>query len=74
MQSWFVSALDRADLLMHGFNLYAVLITDRGRWLLDGLERFLEPPREENAEAEPHYGLNHLNKNNASGAAADNGG
>lgn len=44
MQSWFVYALDRADLIMHGFNLYDVLIMDRGRWLLDGFERFLEPP------------------------------
>jgi hypothetical protein len=38
---------------MHGFNLYDVLIMDRGRWLLDGLERFPGPPPGENAEAEP---------------------
>jgi hypothetical protein len=44
MQSWFVYALDKADLVMHGFNLYDVLLMDRGRWLLDGLERFPEPP------------------------------
>src|ERR1700737_2087366 len=44
MQSWFIYALDRADLIMHGFNLYDVLIMDRGRWLLGGLERYPEPP------------------------------
>jgi hypothetical protein len=44
MQSWFVYALNRADLIMHGFNLYDLLVMDRGRWLLDGLERFPEPP------------------------------
>src|SRR4051794_25684183 len=42
MQSWFVYALDRADLVMHNFNLYDVLVTDRGRWLLAGLELFSE--------------------------------
>lgn len=34
MQSWLVYTLDRADLIMHGLNLYDVLIMDRGRWLL----------------------------------------
>jgi hypothetical protein len=52
MRSWFVYALDKADLIMHGFNLYDVLIMDRWRWLLDGLERFPGPPPGENAEAE----------------------
>jgi hypothetical protein len=51
MQSWFVYALDRADLVMHGFNLYDVLIMDRGRWLLDGLERFPEPPPDPDEDA-----------------------
>ncbi len=53
MRSWFVYTLDKADLIMHGFNLYDVLIMDRWRWLLDGLERFPGPPPGENAEAEP---------------------
>ncbi len=44
VQSWFVYALDKADLIMHGFNLYDILMMDRGWWLLDGLERFPEPP------------------------------
>jgi hypothetical protein len=52
MQSWFVYALDKADLVQHEFNLYDLLIADRGQWLLDGLERFPEPPREEEAGAE----------------------
>jgi hypothetical protein len=52
MQSWFVYALDRANLVMHGFNLYDVLIMDRGRWLLEGLERFPKPSREKETEAE----------------------
>jgi hypothetical protein len=41
MRSWFVYALDKADLIMHNFNLYDILIMDRGRWLLDGLESAL---------------------------------
>jgi hypothetical protein len=49
MQSWFVYALDRADLVVHGFNMYDVLVMDRGRWLLDGLERFPDPPPAEGA-------------------------
>jgi hypothetical protein len=53
MRSWFVYALDKANLIMHEFNLYNVLIMDRRRWLLDGLERFPGPPPGENAEAEP---------------------
>lgn len=44
MRSWFVYALDRADLIMHGFNLYDVWIMDKGRWVLDGLERYPESP------------------------------
>ena len=56
MQSWFVYALDKADLVMHGFNLYDVLIMDRGRWLLDGLERFPAPAPGEDAEATPDTG------------------
>ena len=35
---------------MHGFNLYDLLIMDRGRWLLDGLERLPEPPPAEETE------------------------
>ena len=53
MQSWFVYALDHADLIMHNFNRYNVLIMDRGRWVLDGLERFSEPPPAGDEEAEP---------------------
>ena len=53
IQSWFVYALDKSDLIMHGFNLYDVLIMDRGRWLLEGLEQFSEPPPSEDEEAEP---------------------
>ena len=40
MRSWFVYLMDRADLVSHNFNLYDVWITDRGRWLLAGLEQF----------------------------------
>jgi hypothetical protein len=47
-----VYTLDRADLISHGFNLYDVLIEDRGRWVLEGLERFPEPPLAEDEEAE----------------------
>jgi hypothetical protein len=53
MRSWFVYALDKGGLIMHGFNMYDILIMDRGRWLLDGLERFPEPPPEEDTDAEP---------------------
>ena len=60
VQSWFVYALDKADLITHGFNLYDILMMDRGWWLLDGLERFPEPPPPDE-DAEP-------------GAAADGGG
>lgn len=42
LQSWFIYSLDRADLISHGFNVYDVWIRDRGRWLLQGLERFAE--------------------------------
>jgi hypothetical protein len=67
MRSWCVYALDKADLIMHGFNLYDVLIMDRGRWLLDGLERFPGPPPGENVEAEPNakalaYDRSHLSR------------
>ncbi|MFO1046137.1 MAG: hypothetical protein U0941_30535 [Planctomycetaceae bacterium] len=54
-------ALDKADVITHGFNLYDILMMDRGWWLLDGLERFPEPPRLQDDDAEP-------------GIAADNGG
>ena len=61
VQSWFVYALDKADVITHGFNLYDILMMDRGWWLLDGLERFPEPPRLQDDDTEP-------------GIAADNGG
>ncbi len=50
MRSWFIYALERADLVMHGFNLHDLWIMDRGRWLLDGLERFPEPPEQDDPE------------------------
>jgi hypothetical protein len=53
MRSWFVYALDKADLVMHGFNLYELSIMVRGRWILVGLERFPEAPPGEEAETEP---------------------
>jgi hypothetical protein len=53
MRSWFVYALDRAGLVGHSFNLYDVLIMDRGRWLLEGLERFPEPPPIPDEDSEP---------------------
>jgi hypothetical protein len=43
LRSWFIYTLDRADLLMHGFNLYDVWATAKGRWLLAGLEQFAQP-------------------------------
>jgi hypothetical protein len=61
VQSWFVYALDKADLVTHGFNLYDILMMDRGWWLLDGLERFPDPPPPPDEGAEP-------------GAAPDRGG
>jgi hypothetical protein len=57
MRSWFVYALDRAGLVMHNFNLYDVLIMDRGRSLLDGLERFPQPPPVLGEDAEQVNGL-----------------
>jgi hypothetical protein len=53
VQSWFVYALDRAELITHGFNLYDVWVMDRGRWVLDALERFPEPPPPQDEDAEP---------------------
>lgn len=47
LQSWFVYALDKADLVLHNYNRYDLLIADRGQWLLDGLQRFSEPPSDE---------------------------
>ncbi len=38
--AWFVYALLRADLVRHGFRLTDVWITDRGRLLLEALERY----------------------------------
>lgn len=49
MQSWFVYALDNADYIMHGLNLYDLWATYRGRWLLAGLELYAEPPPEDDA-------------------------
>ena len=37
--AWFVYALLRADLVRHGFRLTDIWITDRGRLLLEALER-----------------------------------
>jgi len=53
VQSWFVYALDKADLITHGFNLYDILMMDRGWRLLDGLERFAKPPPKDDLEREP---------------------
>ncbi len=38
--AWFVYALQRADLVRHGFRLTDVWIADRGRLLLEALERY----------------------------------
>lgn len=43
MRNWFVYAIDRAGLVAHNFNLYDLMIMDRGRWILDALERFPQP-------------------------------
>jgi hypothetical protein len=37
---WFVYALERADLLTHGFNVTDIWITERGRKVLAGLLRW----------------------------------
>lgn len=46
MQSWFIHALEKADLVFHNFNRNDLLIADRGQWLLHGLEQFSDPPSE----------------------------
>lgn len=47
-----VYALEKADLVLHNYNRFDLLIADRGQWLLDGLERFSEPPTAEDASGE----------------------
>jgi hypothetical protein len=49
LQSWFVYSLEKADLVLHNYNRYDLLIADRGQWLMDGLERFPEPPTTDDA-------------------------
>ncbi|MCL1636137.1 hypothetical protein M2650_16060 [Luteimonas sp. SX5] len=41
--SWFVYGLQQRDLIWHGFRLTDVWITDKGRWLLQAIERFPPP-------------------------------
>lgn len=36
---WFVYGLDQRDLVSHGFRVTDVWITEKGRWLLEALER-----------------------------------
>lgn len=38
---WFVYGLDQRDLISHGFRVTDVWITDKGRWLLEAMERLL---------------------------------
>ena len=37
---WFVYGLDQRDLVSHGFRVTDVWITNKGRWLLEAMERF----------------------------------
>lgn len=37
---WFVYGLDQRNLVSHNFRVTDVWITDKGRWLLDAMERF----------------------------------
>ncbi len=41
--SWFVYGLQQRDLIWHGFRVTDSWITDKGRWLLEAIER-LAPP------------------------------
>ena len=43
MRNWFVYGADRAGLVAHNFNRYDLMLMNRGRWILDALERFSEP-------------------------------
>ena len=39
LAEWFVYGLDQRDLVSHSFRVNDVWITDKGRWLLEALER-----------------------------------
>jgi hypothetical protein len=47
LASWFVYGLEQRDLIWHGFRLTDVWITDKGRWLLEALQRLPPPPEGE---------------------------
>ncbi len=43
LANWFVYTLDRADLVHHNYNVLDIWIMDRGRLVLDALDRFPDP-------------------------------
>jgi hypothetical protein len=49
LANWFVYMLDRANFVHHNYNVSDLWITDKGRALLDALERFPDPALLEDA-------------------------
>lgn len=55
LANWFVYALDRADLAYHNYNVMDLWITDKGRCVLDALDRFPDPRwSEDHEQADGH--------------------
>jgi hypothetical protein len=50
LASWFVYSLDRADLIYHNYNVTDIWITEKGREVLEALERFPNPAMLEDTE------------------------
>ena len=44
LATWFLYLLNDRDLITHGFEISDIMITQKGRWLLDAIERYYPLP------------------------------